>query len=1081
MFHSTQTSKATHDEMWATLSKGEIWKGELINKKKDGTEYIEAALISPVRQLDGSISHYVGIKEDITQQKQADARLHESEQRFRIVADAAPVLIWLADVDKLYFWFNQVWLEFTGRSMAQEAGHGWAEGVHPDDLAHCLAIYSDHFDRRDAFMMEYRLKRHDGEYRWVEDHGVPRFDSAGVFVGYIGSCIDITERYLMRIQLQANNDLLFKLSQQVPGMIYQFQLLPDGSSCFPYASDGIWDIYEVAPDWVSESSEPVLAVLHPDDYDRIMASILESADTLCPWHLEYRVKLPRKGIRWLSGLSRPEKMADGSILWHGFIADITEQRIARNEASQIKKELESVLASATEISIIATDTNGMIQMFNCGAERMLGYRADEMIGKQTAAIIHTPAEIEQRSRELTLERGQSIVGFQVFVAKAMQSGQETREWTYVRKDQSTLIVSLVVTLIRNAQDEISGYLGIAEDITQRKQTEQAMREAKEAAEALVRSKSEFLASMSHEIRTPMNAIIGLSFLALNKELTADTRDYLEKINGASNSLLSILNDILDFSKLEAGEVSIEHHLFNLDTLVDNLSALFVDRAAEQRLDFNIAITPDVPRNLIGDSLRLQQILVNLLGNAIKFTQQGAVTLNISVAHNDPAHVQLLFCVIDTGIGMSDADINKLFKPFSQVDGSITRRFGGTGLGLAISQTLLQKMGGQFLVASTLGQGSCFSFELMFDVSSLASDCKTAPATSAFAFDNLLAGKRILVAEDNLINQQVIREILTLSGITVEMANTGKEALTLLEKGSFDAVLMDVHMPEMDGFEATQFIRSQARFATLPVIALTAGVTKEERGRCMASGMNAFIAKPINPKTLFSTLVQWTTQPISAITARVAEPPSVAYQTSVEDVPVDVPVLDLTYLLAILDDNQALMTQLLFDFMDDMKDLPDDLDALVTAKNWGAVGERIHLIKGVSGTVGAMQLYEATQRLEAELTEEPETASFSAFRAIFQHTMVAITALAQQKEPMPLTSGGNNLERERCAAELDQMLKGNDFITASVLTHFKSHLAPSQFDLFFQLHKLIDQLRYREARAILRQLAKLPDILGSQHD
>lgn len=1197
LLHSGKTLKATHDDMWATLVSGRAWKGELINKRKNGAEYIESAWISPVHQADGSVSHYVGIKEDITERKQAQLLLQESEQRFRIVADAAPVLIWLAGADKLCTWFNQVWLDFTGRSMEQEYGNGWADSVHPDDLERCLDIYVNYFDRREPFRMEYRLKRNDGEYRWIDDHGVPRFDADGTFAGYIGSCLDITDMRQAQKQLQASHDLFTELFRQVPGVVYQFRLFPDGHYSFPFASDGIRDIYDVTPEQVREDAAPVFAIIHPDDYDRLAASIQESARTQQPWQLEYRVNSPNKGLRWLSGLSKPEKLQDGSTLWHGFITDITEQIVARNEASKTKEALESVLSSATEISIIVTDANGLIMMFNRGAERMLGYTSEEMVGKQTPAIIHEQQETERRGRELTLELGYPVSGFKVLVEKAIQSGQETREWTYVRKDRSTLTVSLVVTVIRNQKNEITGYLGIAEDITNRKQAEQernlllkiieespdfvatadmqahlkylniagarlvglpdnvdlsalsikdmhpewaarlilvegiatvlrqgfwqgetallhrdgheipvsqllllhrdvsgnpvllstimrditvykqaeqALRQAKEAAEALAQSKSEFLANMSHEIRTPMNAIIGLSHLALNKEISAEIRDYLEKIYSSSNSLLGILNDVLDFSKLEAGRLTIDHSHFNIDVMLDNIRNVFVERAKEKHIGFKMDIAPDVPRDLVGDALRLQQVLINLLANAIKFTERGEVVFKITVSQADQSQVRLLFCVTDTGIGMSEHDLDKLFQPFSQVDGSITRRFGGTGLGLAISQNLLQLMGSKFSVTSAPGKGSSFSFELALDVSLLSGQRNADHPSATFIaskedLGKLLIGARILVAEDNLINQQVVREFLNLSGIIVEIANNGKEAIALLDNGAFDAVLMDIHMPEMDGFAATKLIRSQARFAELPVIALTAGVTKEERERCRAAGMNDFIAKPINPKRLISTLVRWI-KPIDALAIDVVVESIAEKMLSAEQLP----DFDLSNLLVMLGNNQELATQLLLAFMDNMKDLPDQVEAMISAGDFAVAGELAHKIKGASGNIGALRLYAASETLEAELKKGAADAAFSTFREAFNQAMSVIAELHRPEELMPSSSG--DIETlKRIVAELDLLLKENDFISEALLNTLKPHLALEQLDLFTQLRKLISDLQYEDARKILRQLAEPPGI------
>ncbi len=998
--------------------------------------------------------------------------LSQTEQRFRLVADAdaAPMLIWLADTNKLCFWFNQIWLDFTGRSMEQEAGNGWTKGVHPDDLQHCLAIYSSHFDRREPFHMEYRLQRNDGEYRWLDDHGVPRFDTNGMFTGYIGSCVDITEIRQIQNELQASHDQFSALSRQVPGMVYQFKLFTDGHCSFPFASESIKDIYELTPEQISSDAAPVFAILHPEDYEQVFSTIKASANTLQPWNLEYRVNLPIKGMRWLSGLAQPEMLSDGSVLWHGFITDITEQVVIRNEANKAKEALESVLSAATNISIISTDTQGLVTTFNRGAELMLGYRSEEIVGIHTPAIIHDHQEVTQRGQELTVEFGIPVSGFDIFVKKTDQAGHEKREWTYIRKDRSTLTVSLALTTILDQNGKITGYLGIAEDITERKQNEEVVLLAIERAETLAQSKSEFLANMSHEIRTPMNSIIGLSSLALDKVVPDDTRDYLKKINSSANGLLSILNDILDLSRLEAESLTIDKKPFALIEILNNLSNLFTVSAEEKHLKFIIVIAADVPRNLIGDTLRLQQILINLLGNAIKFTNHGTVTLTITLQQLEQSQVRLLFCVTDTGIGMSSDDYDKLFKPFSQVDSTITRRFGGTGLGLAISDNLLQLMGGQFLVTSTPGQGSTFSFELVLGMSAISGEYSSETRVLELAdLNRLLVGTRILVAEDNIINQQVIQGFLALSGITVEMANNGQEALELLDIESFDAVLMDIHMPVMDGFETTKLIRSQARFASLPIIALTAGVTKKEQENCLVAGMNAFIGKPINPEKLMSTLVQClkldglVTMNTDIIEANVQELLNIN----------DLPVFDLHNLLLMLNNDQEHLTRLLLGFMKNMENTPDDIAAMVSEGDFTAAEQLLHKIKGASGNIGALRLHRASEALKIELNGELSVAMFNTFKEVFNQTMSAIATRHLPEESLP-SKGGNIEMLMHAAVELDELLKENNFIPDALLNSLKPYLAIDQLDLFSQLAKRINAFLYDEARDILRQLVELPD-------
>lgn len=413
--------------------------------------------------------------------------------------------------------------------------------------------------------------------------------------------------------------------------------------------------------------------------------------------------------------------------------------------------------------------------------------------------------------------------------------------------------------IANENGIIDHYLALKEDITARKATELALVTTTDAAESLFESKSLFIANMSHEIRTPISAIIGFTDLALIKEMPDDIRDYLCKINNASLGLLNILNDILDFSKLEADKISINPDLFNLTRLKDNLYDFFKGSADKKGLMLSIDISPETPLNLICDELRLKQILINLLSNAIKFTDKGIVKLTISLVNSDASQAKLFFCVQDSGIGISKDDQTQLFQVFNQLDNTITRRFGGTGLGLSLSKNLLQLMGGEFTVTSTLGVGSRFCFNLMMDLpdSSIIHPMKHVETLSAIISDTHsdLTGTCILVVEDNDFNQQIIKEILSLSGIIVVLAGNGKEALALLEQQDFDAILMDVHMPVMDGFEATLCIRSQPRFAKLPIIALTAGVSQDERSRCLEVGMDDFLNKPINGRLLISTLKQ----------------------------------------------------------------------------------------------------------------------------------------------------------------------------------------------------------------------------------
>ncbi len=539
---------------------------------------------------------------------------------------------------------------------------------------------------------------------------------------------------------------------------------------------------------------------------------------------------------------------DGQALIYSIIHDITARKQAEKIIAEQNLRYQTLLKASTD-SIHIVNSSGDIVDANEAFCKQLGYSLEESL----------QLNIRQFNSQWTGDDLQQIL------EQLIESEHPHRFETQHRRKEGSL-VDVEVNTTRVILNNEPLLFASARDITERKLNESAMLEAKRQAENLARSKSEFLANMSHEIRTPMNAIIGLSQLALNQDLSQESRNYLEKIHTSSESLLAILNDILDYSKIEAGKLAIDNTAFNLTTLLNTLHNLFSAKAEEKHLSLTIYAASDIPCELIGDALRIQQILANLLGNAIKFTQQGHIHLKLQLRDLEQSHVNVLFSVTDTGIGISPEDQAKLFQPFSQADTSITRRFGGSGLGLTISRNLLQLMGSDFHMESILGQGSTFSFNLLLGVRITDSGvtAKRSPyihsphglTVRLREYAQTISGTRILVAEDNIINQLVVKEFLKLSGITVDIANNGIEVLQWLEKNTYHAILMDVHMPEMGGIEATNMIRQQEKYAHLPIIALTAGVTTEEREHCLAGGMNDFVTKPINPEELIGVLRHW---------------------------------------------------------------------------------------------------------------------------------------------------------------------------------------------------------------------------------
>jgi len=597
-----------------------------------------------------------------------------------------------------------------------------------------------------------------------------------------------------------------------------------------------------------------------------------------------------------------------------------------------------------------------------------------------------------------------------------------------------------------------------------------LEEAKDIAETAVRSKSNFLANMSHEIRTPMNAIIGLSTLALNKATNTEIHDYLKKIAYSSESLLGILNDILDLSKLESGQFEIRYAPFNLYHLIENLHNLFSESAKSKGIHLRMPTQQEsFPYFLIGDEMRLQQVLANLIGNSIKFTEQGHIELQIISIKQENSQVTINFCVEDTGIGINADDFSILFKPFTQVDGSINRRFGGTGLGLSISQHLLYLMNSQFHVSSQQNQGSSFSFQLLFNIASTNEIENTLINSTPHDFGQLsvelnkmgssLKNTHILIVEDNKINQQVISELLKLSGITVSIANHGEEALDLLEQQTFDAILMDVHMPIMDGLTATQYIRKKPQYQTLPIIALTAGVTEDEREIAIKSGMTDFIGKPINPEKLISTLTRHCAQdlitaPLNAntITPHITEVPGISLKNS----------------LVMLNNNIELYLQLLNEALTHCKPRLEEIKLKAEQGNYTESYKIIHYIKGALGNLGAYQLFQTGNQLEQDLKSEHfNPVAFTEFQQAFQQLEASFILLKQQVNEASPSETENPELAQQLAQEFILMLEQDEYISSTRLKAFKETLNNEQFGFFKELKAQLQQLNYQEAIALMK--------------
>jgi len=539
--------------------------------------------------------------------------------------------------------------------------------------------------------------------------------------------------------------------------------------------------------------------------------------------------------------------------------------------------------------------------------------------------------------------------------------------------------------IRDDNGRILRWFGTNTDITQQRETERRLAEAKEAAEAASRSKAQFLANMSHELRTPMNAILGMIDVALPKAVHPTAVDCLQTAKGSADLLLTLLDDLLDSSKIEAGKLELESAPFSLRRLMDQVTRVLSVRASERGLVFCCRFPEEVPDGLVGDRMRLQQVLLNLAGNAIKFTAQGEVEITIRSLLVDGA-VELEFAVRDTGIGIPPVSLERLFQPFSQVDSSTTRRFGGTGLGLSISKSLVELMGGRIWAESNVGRGSTFCFTVRLGVANEPPAEPLMPPVLSAAASTL----RILLAEDNPANQKLATYILEDRGHRVEIADDGHAAVCSAEGNDYDVILMDVQMPRMSGLEAAAAIRRREDGKRVPIIAMTAHAMQGDRERCLQAGMDAYIAKPINAQQMIALVESFASGPRA---------PSVR---SISDLKEDLSSASLVFdpdeAFSRCCDNSEMLHEMTRCFFRDMDSLLPQMHAALANRDLIQVGRLGHRLKGTLIYLGAKLAAEAALGVE-RLERHPGEAEKAehAVRALERECAKLKSALAQHHQ------------------------------------------------------------------------------------
>ncbi|MCB1733832.1 MAG: PAS domain S-box protein [Gammaproteobacteria bacterium] len=532
-----------------------------------------------------------------------------------------------------------------------------------------------------------------------------------------------------------------------------------------------------------------------------------------------------------------EEMRDSLLSSQRELSDIA------GEAQAGEVRYRTILATMAD-GLIIIDAKGRITDFNSAAERIFGHEAEEVHGRNVKMLMPEPYQSEHDGYLRRVGRShETVIG-------------KRREVRGLRKDGTVFPLDLTISGMQIGDERF--FSGIVRDITQAKAAQQELVDAREQAEAASRAKSEFLATMSHEIRTPMNGVLGVTQLLSDTDLNEEQRHLTDLIDQSGHTLLRIINDILDFSKIEAGKIELEVAPFGLRRSLEAVVHLLRPQAEDKGLTLTIEMAEACPDDFIGDALRLRQILLNLLSNAVKFTEKGAIALRVACAAAQGVKAHLRIEVQDSGIGIDEHARERLFRAFSQADGSTTRRYGGTGLGLTISKRLTELMGGELDFESVPGQGSIFRIDLDLPLGEVGSKPSQAVPGEAPKAASSTAGKRILLVEDVLTNRMVALAMLKPHGVEVDQAENGAEAVAMAAVADYDLILMDVRMPVLDGLAATRQIREAEMDANahVPIIALTANATVEDRDVCLAAGMDDFLSKPLTREALADALGRW---------------------------------------------------------------------------------------------------------------------------------------------------------------------------------------------------------------------------------
>ena len=1167
---------------------------------RDGSEYDIADSCAPIRDRDGHVAGAVLVFRDISDENATQQALLDSESRAGYALQMTHTGAW--DVNLADHTAHRT--PELDQIFGYDAHLPWSYDIF---LEHILPVDRDEVNRQfraaiatqTAWIFQCRMRRGDGELRWIWGAGEPQRNSEGAVLRIAGVIQDITTRHQADEVLRTSEERFRTMFMQAP----------IGIAVIDSLSGHICEFNQKFADIAGRSTQEMsnidwMQITHPDDVQAdIEKMILLNTGKIDKFQMEKRYLYPDGEVVWVDTTVIKLNSNDTAHPRHfGIVQDITARKQAESAQIIFDQSLRDQqfytrsLIEANIDAILTTDPSGIITDVNKETESLTGCTRDELIGSPFKNYF-TDTERAEAGIRLVLSE-MNVTDYEITVHA--RDGKETA-------------VSYNATTFYDRDRKLQGVFAAARDITERKRMDQVLQGknveleiSRSIAEKANLAKSDFLSNMSHEIRTPMNAIIGMSYLALKTELTPRQRDYIKKIKGSGQHLLGIINDILDISKIEAGKLSIEQTEFELEKVLDTVANLIAEKTSAKGLELIFEIDKRVPSNLIGDPLRLGQIFINYSNNAVKFTEKGEIDVTVRVKEQTSKDVLLYCAVRDTGIGLSEEQMGRLFQSFSQADTSTTRKFGGTGLGLVISKKLAELMGGEVGVKSEPGKGSTFWFtarfgkgvaqqrkmvlandmqgkrvlvvddnenarlvlgdllgNMSFNVDNVESgsaaigavdraeaegspyeivfldwqmpvmdgietarrlrelplshvprmmmvtaygreevihcaeeagfeDILIKPVSASMLFDGVvrilggsvdgaraagdaptdtfeqlavLKGARILLVEDNDLNQEVATELLRDAGFVVDLAENGQIALDKVRAVDYDLVLMDMQMPVMDGIVATQEIRKEKRFKSLPIVAMTANAMQVDRDRCLAAGMDDHVAKPIEPEDLWKTLLKWI-KPKQLIAKTSNVNPQAAQETGL---PFDIKGLDMPNGLRRVLNKKPLYLLMLRKFVSGQKNVVAEIIKALDA-NDAVTAERLaHTLKGVSGNIGATALQQLAEKIETAIKEQSPSKGLDGMLNALKSLLKNLIVQLEQKLPeerAKVTVAVNPLKLKDICDKLVALLTDDDAEAGEIL-ETNADLLNAAFPDHYQ--KIEDCIRSFNFEAALKAL------------